>query len=68
MPAVINKRKCAAQENICLPITTCPSEAIAYVADDNEPLGGRIIIDITLCDDCGVCVDACCGQAIEIKA
>ena len=68
MPAVINKRKCAAQENICLPITACQSGAIAYVADDNEPLGGRIIINTTLCNDCGNCVEACCGQAIEIKA
>ena len=67
MPAVINKRKCAAQENICLPITTCPAGAITYSADENEPLGGKIKIDAALCNDCGLCVEACCGQAIEIK-
>lgn len=67
MKPVINKRRCAAQQAICTVIPACPVEAIVYVEDENEPLGGRIVIDASLCNECGVCAAVCCGNAIEMK-
>ena len=67
MTAVLNKRKCPAQNFMCQPITACPTGAITYQEDENEPLGGKILINSELCNDCGLCIDACCGQAIELK-
>ena len=29
---------------------------------------GRIIIDYTLCTECGLCVEECCGTAIDMVA
>jgi len=66
MKPVINKRKCPAQKEMCKAITACPTEAISYVADENEPLGGKIIIDESLCTECGLCAEECCGHAIEM--
>lgn len=66
MTAFLNKRRCPAQEQLCKAITACPRKAIRYEVDDEEPLGGKIIIDVEQCDNCGVCVTACCGQAIII--
>lgn len=39
---VLNKRRCSAMEQICLAIPACPQHAMFYVADEQEPLGGRI--------------------------
>lgn len=64
---VLNKRRCSAQEQICLAIPACPQHAIRYVADEDEPLGGRIVIDLACCDGCGLCAEQCCGQAIEMR-
>jgi ferredoxin len=66
MKPVINKRKCPAQNELCKAIPACPTEAISYAADENEPLGGKIMIDEALCNECAQCVEACCGQAIEM--
>jgi ferredoxin len=66
MKPSVDKRKCPAQNELCKAIPACPTGAISYVEDENEPLGGKIVIDETLCNDCGLCVDACCGQAIEM--
>jgi Pyruvate/2-oxoacid:ferredoxin oxidoreductase delta subunit len=38
-----------------------------YVEDEDEPLGGRIVIDEALCNECGVCATVCCGSAIEMQ-
>ncbi len=65
MTPTINKRKCPAQNEICKAIPACPTGAITYVEDEQEPLGGKILIDAALCNDCGACIDACCGQAID---
>ncbi len=65
MTPTINKRKCPAQNELCQAIPACPSGAISYVSDENEPLGGKIVIDDALCNDCGLCIEACCGQAME---
>ncbi len=67
MKAVLNERKCPAQGQICKVITTCPEGAVEYEVDESVPLGGRILINDKLCNGCGVCVDACCGLAIDIK-
>lgn len=61
----INQRKCPAQEKHCLAIPACPNGAISYVKDEKERLGGRIVIDAAQCSECGACITACCGQAIE---
>ncbi len=65
MTPTINKRKCPAQNEICKAIPVCPTGAIIYVEDEQEPLGGKIVIDAALCNDCGACIEACCGQAID---
>lgn len=65
MTPAINKGKCPAQNEPCKAIPACPNGAIAYVEDEKEPLGGKIVIDDALCSDCGACIEACCGQAIE---
>ncbi len=62
---VIHKERCAAQPQICPPLKACPVRAIAYQEDDDEPLGGRIVIDLDTCDGCGRCVTICCGSCIE---
>jgi Pyruvate/2-oxoacid:ferredoxin oxidoreductase delta subunit len=67
MKPVIEKRRCSALEAVCLAIPACPTGAITYVEDDNEPLGGRIVIDYTLCDECGICAVECCGEAIRMQ-
>ena len=67
MKPFIDKRKCPAQANICKPIQICPDGAIRYVADDDEPLGGRIEFDHDKCQECGQCVTTCCGHAIEMR-
>lgn len=64
MTPIINKRKCPAQKELCKVIPACPSGAISYVEDENEPLGGKIVIDEVLCTECGICVVECCGSAI----
>jgi Pyruvate/2-oxoacid:ferredoxin oxidoreductase delta subunit len=66
MKPVINKRKCPAQNQMCKAIPACPTEAITYVADENEPLGGKIEINEALCTECGICAEECCGQAIDM--
>ncbi len=65
MTPTINKRKCPAQNEICKAIPACPTGAITYVEDEQAPLGGKIVIDAALCNDCGACIEACCGQAID---
>jgi Fe-S-cluster-containing hydrogenase component 2 len=67
MTAVVLKRKCPAQNDLCQAIPACPNDAIYYLADENEPLGGKILVDSEKCNDCGACVQACCGQAMEIN-
>lgn len=66
MKPIINKRKCPAQNEMCKAIPACPEGAISYVEDENEPLGGKILIDEAKCTECGICVEECCGSAIEM--
>lgn len=65
MNIFINKRKCLSIQEICKAIPACPTEALSYVIDENEPLGGRIVIDSPLCNECAICILECCGNAIE---
>lgn len=67
MLLVIDKKRCPAQQGLCKAIPACPVQAILYVVDENEPLGGRIEIDDTLCTECGACIEACCGKAISMN-
>ena len=66
MKPVINKRKCPAQKEICKAIQACPTKALIYIVDENEPLGGKIVVNEALCSECGLCVEECCGLAIEM--
>ena len=63
----IDKARCAAEPKICPPIKECPAQAVSYVEDEDEPIGGRIVIDAELCTGCGLCVNICCGHCIEMK-
>ena len=63
----IIKRRCPAQDTLCKAIPACPREAIRYVPDENEPLGGVIVFDYDKCDGCGQCAQKCCGSAIEMR-
>jgi len=67
MKAVIDMRRCPAQQQMCKPIQVCGTNALQYVADETLPLGGKIVVDSELCDGCGACVDTCCGHAIELR-
>ena len=67
MKPMLNQRKCPVQSQICTAITACPEGAILYIADKAALLGGRIIIDYEKCNECGLCVTECCGNAIELK-
>ena len=64
MLPVVAKEKCAAQPEICPSMKICKTKAMNFVADENEPLGGRIEIDYSKCDGCGDCIATCCGTAI----
>lgn len=65
-PVLINKR-CPAQEEMCMAIRACSTEAMYYVADVRAPLGGKIVFDYDKCTECGECASECCGHAIEMK-
>jgi Pyruvate/2-oxoacid:ferredoxin oxidoreductase delta subunit len=67
MKPILNERKCPVQEQICKAIPACPEGAIAYIVDNNAPLGGRIVFDYERCNGCGICVDECCGLAIDLR-
>lgn len=67
MRPFIAKERCAADPGICPPMKECPMGAFSYIEDDNEPIGGRIEIDLDTCDGCGKCVEACCGKCIEMR-
>jgi len=67
MNPVINKRKCPAVKQACTAILSCPNQAIFYVSDVKERLGGRMEIALDRCDGCGICVAECCGKAIEMQ-
>ena len=62
----LNPQKCPAIQKMCKPIEVCSREAIFYLEDETAPLGGRIVIDPEKCDGCGLCMPACCGDAIEM--
>jgi Pyruvate/2-oxoacid:ferredoxin oxidoreductase delta subunit len=65
-PSVV-KKMCPAMKDICKVIPACPTGAIQYVTDEQDPLGGRIVIDEGRCNECGVCVTECCGHAIAMR-
>jgi Pyruvate/2-oxoacid:ferredoxin oxidoreductase delta subunit len=67
MKPTLIKKRCPVIKEICKVIPACPTGAVRYVQDEQEPLGGRIVIDETLCNSCGLCVTECCGQAIEMR-
>ncbi len=67
MKATIDKRKCASDRRICKPLEQCPTQAIAWIEDEDEPLGSRMEIDPEKCTGCGTCVPLCCGDCIELR-
>ncbi len=67
MKPFIIRERCAAEPRICPPIRECPRQAVSYVEDENEPIGGRIVFDYDKCDGCGACVAICCGNCIEMR-
>lgn len=67
MKPYIIENKCLAQSMICTAIKNCKTGAVAYIEDEDEPLGGKIVFDYNLCTGCGTCKEVCCGSAIEMK-
>lgn len=67
MKPFIVKERCAAKHTICPPMKICPNSAFSYVKDKDEPVGGRIEIDIEKCESCGKCADVCCHHCIEMR-
>lgn len=67
MTAYIDKSKCASDNRICKPLKECPTGAITWIEDDDEPLGSRMEVDSESCNGCGICVELCCGHCIEMK-
>ena len=67
MKPYLLERRCPAQETMCKLFAACEKGAVTYVADEAAPLGGRIVFDLEACDGCGVCVEACCGHAVEMR-
>ena len=65
MKPVLDERKCPALDT-CPVIEACPEGAVRHVADKNARLGGRIVIELSICTGCGDCVTACCGNAIAL--
>ena len=65
MKAILDESKCPASET-CPEVYACPEGAIRHVADKKSPLGGRIVIELSICTGCGDCVPACCGDAITL--
>jgi len=64
---VLDTRHCSVDPNFCTVIPACPQQAIEYVKDDEEPIGGRIAFDLEKCDGCGICATVCCGSAISMQ-
>lgn len=67
MRPFIIKEKCAAQPDICPPMKECPNHSFSFTEDEDEPIGGRIEIDLEKCEGCGQCVSLCCGSCIEMR-
>ena len=67
MLAYIDKRKCASDKRICKPLRECPTGAITWMEDEDEPLGSRMEIDSKICKGGGICVPLCCGNCIEMR-
>ena len=44
MKPFVIKQKCPAQSLICTAIKNCQYNAISYVEDEEEPLGGKIVL------------------------
>jgi Pyruvate/2-oxoacid:ferredoxin oxidoreductase delta subunit len=64
---VLDERKCPAEGQTCPAIPACTEGAIQYVKANQIHPRGRIVFDLDKCNECGVCVTACCGSAIELK-
>ncbi len=65
LQAQVDERKCPAMES-CPAIPACSEGAIRHVTDRKTRLGGRIVIELSICNGCGDCVPACCGNAIVL--
>jgi len=65
MKAILDESKCPASET-CPAVSACPEGAIRHVSDKKSALGGRIVIELSICTGCGDCVTACCGDAITL--
>jgi len=49
MKAYIDKKKCSSDNRICKPLKECPSKAISWVEDEEEPFGSRMEINHEKC-------------------
>ncbi|MGI5874908.1 MAG: hypothetical protein ACOX8R_09695 [Bacillota bacterium] len=65
--AFIDTRFCGANADHCWPLHNCPNGAIEVVPDAKSGFGHRFVVNEEKCSGCGVCIDHCCGDCIEMK-
>ena len=66
MKAYIDRRKCPASDEFCKPIRECPEKALLWIEDEADAFGARIEVVEEKCTGCGVCVELCCSECIEL--
>jgi len=59
MKVVLFEDRCCAQAEKCHAMPVCPTGALR-----SHETKSNLVIDDELCTGCGVCIDACCGNAI----
>ena len=64
---VMDKRFCPVDPDFCKVMAACPQQAIIFVRNEDEPIGGQIEFDDEKCDGCGACAEVCCGHAIAMR-
>ncbi|MEG0874467.1 MAG: hypothetical protein RSH79_04060 [Clostridiales bacterium] len=67
LKAYIDVRYCGANQDHCQPMKDCPNEAIEIISDEHSGFGHRFVVNEEKCDGCGICIDICCGDCMELK-
>lgn len=66
MLAHILTELCKVDKDECRAMQVCKQNAIYYIKDDTDLLGGRIAVNYKKCTGCGECKKVCCSNAIVI--
>lgn len=66
LKAFIDVRFCGANKDHCWPMQNCPNQAIESIPDEKSGFGHRFVVNEEKCDGCGICIDHCCGDCMEL--